>query len=57
MASTNNDPKVMASYFVDGFLKKLELGPTVIRADRGSENIYVAGAQRYLWQNDEQPLG
>ena len=47
----------MASYFVDGFLKKLELGPTVIRADRGSENIYVAGAQRYLWRNDEQPLG
>ena len=43
VASTN-DPKVMASYFVD-CLNKLKLGPKVISTDRESENIYVAGTQ------------
>ena len=52
LASTNNDPKVMAWYFVD-YLSKLELGPKVIRADRESENIYAAGTQSccHKWSN------
>ena len=56
VASNNNDPKVIASYFIS-CLSKLKLGPKVIRADRGTENICVARIQRYLRRNDEQPPG
>ena len=56
VASSNNDPKVIASYFIDS-LSKLKLGQKIIRADRGTENIYVAGIQRYVRRNDEEPPG
>ena len=56
VASSNNDPKIIASYFIDS-LSKLKLGQKVIRADRGTENIYVAGIQRYVRRNDEEPRG
>ena len=51
--STNSNLKAIASYFTN-CLNKLGSGPKVIRADRGSENIYLLELQRYVRQNDEQ---
>ena len=45
--STNKDPKVVASYFVNS-LRDLNLVPRKIRADRGSENVVIGGIQRFL---------
>ena len=55
VASTNNNPKVIASYFINCFnsVKKVQ---KVIRADRGTENIYVCGMQRYFRRNDRDLL-
>ena len=46
MASTNNERKVIASYFFD-CLNTLELGPKFIGADRGSKNSDMAGTQKH----------
>ena len=53
MLSTNNNLKTIASYFTN-CLNKLGSGSKVIRADRGSENIYLSVLQRYVQQNDKQ---
>ena len=45
--STNNDPKIVAKYFVT-CLNDLNLVPRKVRTDRGSENIVIAGIQRFL---------
>ena len=51
VGSTNNDPKKVAYYFVEA-LAKFSSIPRCIRADRGSENVVIAGIQRYLRRND-----
>ena len=47
IAETNNDPKVVASYFLNT-LKELNLSPRCVRVDRGSENIIVGGIQNFF---------
>lgn len=47
VGSTNNDPKVIGYYFIEA-VKRQSLLPRCIRADRGTENIVVAGLQRYF---------
>ena len=47
VGSTNNDPKVVASYFI-GTISQLELRPKCMRSDRGSENVVISGIQRFF---------
>ena len=44
---SNNDPKVTAKYFID-CLRVVKGAPKFMRADCGTENIYIAGIQRFL---------
>ena len=50
VGNTNNDPKVTANYFLEE-VKKFSFAPRCIRADRGSENVVIAGIQRFLRRN------
>ena len=52
VSSTNNDPRVIASYFID-YLTAAKIRPKTIRADRGTENVYICGMQRYFSRNQE----
>lgn len=52
VASTNNDPKVVAQYFVD-CVRQIGGTARVIRADCGTENVHVEALQRYLRREDE----
>ena len=47
VGSTNNDPKVVASYFTNT-ISLLGHLPKFIRGDRGSENVVIAGIQRFF---------
>ncbi len=47
VSSTNNDPAVVSQYYVD-CIKQLGGAPRVVRADCGTENVYVAAIQRFL---------
>ena len=47
VASSNNDPKIIASYFIN-CVKELEIIPQLLRADRGSENVIAGGIQRFM---------
>ncbi|XP_013381978.1 uncharacterized protein LOC106152794 [Lingula anatina] len=47
VASTNNDPYVVCSYFANAILKINGL-PNVVRADRGTENTNIAQMQTFL---------
>lgn len=47
---TNNDPKVIAGYFLEAVCEKNGC-PKVIRADRGTENVHVEIMQRLLRRN------
>ena len=44
---SNNDPKIIAKYFID-CIREVGGVPKLIRSDCGTENIYVAGIQRFL---------
>jgi len=50
VSDTNNDPKVIVSYFVE-FASAQNITPRVIRSDRSSENVNVCGIQRYFRRN------
>ena len=52
--STNNNPKVIASYYLDCIIT-LKLLPRCVRSDRGTENVVVCGMQRFFRRgfNDE----
>ena len=50
VSKTNNDPKVISSYFVK-CIETLNFVPRCIRADRRTENVIVCGAQRFLRRN------
>jgi len=45
--TTNNDPRVIAGYFVDA-VESLGGCPRKIRSDRGTENVYVEQIQLFL---------
>lgn len=47
VGSTNNDPRVVGSYFME-IISRLDFTSKFIRADRGSENVVIAGIQRYF---------
>lgn len=47
IAETNNDPKVVASYFLKTINQFNHL-PKCIRVDRGSENVILGGIQTFL---------
>ncbi len=47
VSSTSNDPAVVSQYYVD-CIKQLGGVPRVVRADCGTENVYVAAIQRFL---------
>ena len=44
---TNNDPKVMAKYFVD-CVEEVGGCPSLLRTDCGTENVVIAGVQSFL---------
>ena len=46
VASTNNDPSIVAKYFLDT-IKQIKGSPSIVRADYGTENVKVAGIQRF----------
>ena len=46
VATTNNDPIVVANYFFE-FLKTYKTAPTLLRFDRGRENIYCEDMQTF----------
>lgn len=54
---SNNDPKVIASYFLD-FLRELRGVPRCIRSDEGTENCIIADIQRaFRWYHDDDMAG
>lgn len=52
---SNNDPNIVASYFIN-CIEELRVLPTVVRADRGSENIVIGGIQAFLRENHDDNL-
>ena len=44
---SNNDPKITVKYFID-CVREVGGVPKFIRSDCGTENIYIAGVQRFL---------
>lgn len=49
---TNNNPKIIANYFTD-CIRQIGGVPRIVRADAGTENISVAGIQRFLRSGTE----
>lgn len=49
VSSTNNDPKVIAGYFIDT-VKTLNGRPRTVRTDMGTENVYIENMQIYFHQ-------
>ena len=52
VASSNNNPKVIASYYMD-CIRQLRLVPRAIRSDRVTENTIICDIQRFLLRNAE----
>ena len=55
VSSTNNNPKVIASYYID-YVATSNVTARLIRADRGSENVVVCGIQRFFRRADTDSL-
>ena len=55
VGSSYNNPKVIAYYFVNCVVD-LQLAPRLIRTDSGSENVVVAGIQRYFRKYGEDDI-
>lgn len=47
VATTNNDSRLVAKYFLDT-VRQVGGAPSIVRADYGTENVKVAGIQRFL---------
>ena len=47
VASSNNNPKIVAKYYLD-YVRQIKGTPRIVRADRGIENIHVEVIQRFL---------
>lgn len=50
IGNSNNNPSVVATYFLETVLQ-LNTYPCIVRADRGTENVYVCKIFRYLRSN------
>ena len=55
ISSSNKSPYIIASYFTD-YVRVLGGVPRKIRGDRGTENVNVAGIQRFLRRNHSDGL-
>jgi len=56
VGSSNNDPRIVASHFTHT-ISEGGLVPRFIRGDRGSENVVIAGIQRFFHrQNNDNGL-
>lgn len=51
---TNNDPKIIAGYFMDAVIKAGGC-PARVRLDLGTENVHVADMQRFMHFSDNGP--
>lgn len=51
VGTTNNDPRVIAKYYID-CVRKVGGTASIVRADCGTENVKVAGIQRFFRRND-----
>lgn len=47
VGTTNNDPHVVVQYFLN-CVRQVGGSPSIVRADCGTENVKVAGVQRFL---------
>ena len=47
MLTPNNDPKIMARYFVD-YVEEVGGCPSLVRTNCGTENVLIAGVQSFL---------
>ena len=47
VASSNNNPRIVAQYYLD-YVRQITGAPRIVRADRGTENIYVEVIQRFF---------
>lgn len=52
VATTNNDPKVTVNYYLQT-IKTIKLLPTIIRSDKGSENVVIERLQKCLRSDHE----
>ena len=52
IGSSNNNARVIASYYLDCVSKLTNVIPMIVRSDRGSENVILAGIQQYFRHND-----
>ena len=52
IGSSNNNPRVIASYYLDCVSKLNNVIPMIVRSDRGTENVVLAGIQQYFRHND-----
>ena len=50
VAHSNNDPKVVSSFYAS-CVKEIKGVPRILRGYRGTENVYVAGLQRFFRRN------
>ena len=50
VTSTNSDPSIVAKYLLDT-IRQIKGSPSIVRADYGTENVKVAGIQRFLRRN------
>ena len=48
VATSNNDPKIVAHYYLKTIERSGGQVPRCIRSDRGSENVIICGIQRYF---------
>lgn len=51
---TNNDPKLIAGYFIDAVIKAGGC-PARVRLDLGTENVHVAEMQRFFTFSEDRP--
>ena len=50
VAHSNNDPRVTSSFYLS-CIKEVKGVPRILRGDRGTENVNVAGLQRFFRRN------
>jgi len=56
VASTNNNPAVIASYFIN-YVSKVKGTARRVRSDLGSENLNIAGIQRFFRESHTDSFG
>ena len=50
--SSNNNPRVIVSYYLDCVSKLINAIPMIVKSDQGTENVVLAGIQQYFQHND-----